>query len=359
MIVFGLCLIAAYALLLAIVLFGWFRIVKPQEKESKTFVSIIVPVRNEEKTIGTTLLSIAQSNYPAHQREIIVVNDHSTDSTESVLNSLDLDIVRVNLTGDEQGKKTALTKGIEIAKGQLIVCTDGDTIVPENWISEHVNSFETGNQLSFGEVGYLKKNLGHEMLETELTALVAVGAATSGFGKPSMINGCNYSFSKEAFETIGGFAGNEQVPTGDDEFLLRKISKTFPGKVEFVKTKVQTEPVQSWDEFINQRRRWASKWKLHNDWTSRLLPGLVFLFYASLIATISYLISVQWMTGLILVAGKFLVDLVFLFNVSKGLTARRFLSIGLLQIIYPFYVVFFGLASNFGSYQWRGRKYRI
>ena len=54
-------------------------------KKPITFLSIIIPARNEEQHIENCLHSILQNNYPTHLLEIIVVDDHSEDDTANIV----------------------------------------------------------------------------------------------------------------------------------------------------------------------------------------------------------------------------------------------------------------------------------
>lgn len=333
---------------------------------TNVFATIVVPVRNEEAHIERLIRSIYKNENTDF--EVIVVDDHSNDQTVEIVKDLTAEFENLSfdrLPESQSGKKAAITFGVELANADLIVCTDGDGEVSEGWLDEHKRAYSVGAKLSFGPVRLMnsKRRFQIDMLNLELSALVGVGATTLKLGKPTMINGCNYSFSKEVFIQVKGFEGNEHVASGDDEFLLRKIHEAYPLEVKFLQTSealVSSEPPETWNSFYNQRKRWASKWKLHNDAFSKIIPVLVFGAYF----VWGFLLIETWMTqsafGLILIGAKCLVDYLFVFTMSKvrkkGVNILSFIS---LQIIYPFYVVFFGVASNFGQYKWRDRSHRI
>ena len=88
--------------------------------------SIIVPVFNEEKTIISILKELKKVNFKKFEKEIIVIDDGSTDNTKSLLeNNKDLfDSLHSNETN--KGKGSAVRLGLKNARGQYIVFQDAD-----------------------------------------------------------------------------------------------------------------------------------------------------------------------------------------------------------------------------------------
>src|SRR5687768_10036966 len=106
-------------------------------------VSIIIPCRNEEKTITACIESIFSQNYPKELIEVFVVDDHSEDGTVACItkgNKCKLIQLPTNL----KRKKAALNEGINNASHELIITRDADTFSEENWlrtiVNEQVNS---------------------------------------------------------------------------------------------------------------------------------------------------------------------------------------------------------------------------
>ncbi|MBU2913883.1 glycosyltransferase [Reichenbachiella agariperforans] len=340
------------------------RVKSTKTQPSEEWVTVLIPVRNEEFCIQRTVQSILTNKY--HNIEVLVIDDHSTDRTAEIVSSIDDDrVCLLKLEGSKTGKKAAITMGVDAAaRGDIVICTDGDTVVGERWVENHVTNLLEEKVLVFGPVKYFDRGgFWTKLLNTELTALVGVGAATSVLGKASMINGCNYSFRKKAFKKVAGFEGNEHVASGDDEFLLRKITKFYPDGVAFLGEeggRVETEPPASVRQFYYQRKRWASKWKHHRDLLSWVMPLFVFAIYALFVGLAFYLFFDHKTEVIGCIAVKLLADWMFL-KKSSTLTGVRLsvLTVFCLQIIYPFYVVFFGIASNFGKFRWRSRSYPI
>ena len=90
-------------------------------------ISVIIAVKNEEILIKDCVKSFINQDYK--NKEIIIVNDGSTDNTLKVLKELQKkeDITIVNLK-ENVGKKKALERGVRIAKGEIFVFSDSDSI---------------------------------------------------------------------------------------------------------------------------------------------------------------------------------------------------------------------------------------
>ena len=109
--------------------------------EPATKISVIIPARNEAQNIGACLQSIIAQSYPKEFFEIIVVDDHSTDTTAEVVLSFNLPNIKLISLKDfivsgkiNSYKKKAIEIAIQQSNGELIVTTDADCIVPENWL---------------------------------------------------------------------------------------------------------------------------------------------------------------------------------------------------------------------------------
>lgn len=94
-------------------------------------LSIIVPVYNEEKTVYAVLTSLARVNLINQvQKEIIVINDYSTDATVNRVEQFIAENPGVNITFYSQsknmGKGAAIHRGINVATGDYIIVQDAD-----------------------------------------------------------------------------------------------------------------------------------------------------------------------------------------------------------------------------------------
>jgi glycosyltransferase involved in cell wall biosynthesis len=93
-----------------------------------SLLSIVVPVFNEEHTVADLLRAVLQAPLPdGVDREVIVVDDHSTDGTQRSLEEFATDArVRVHRQPRNQGKGAALRRGFADARGDFVVIQDAD-----------------------------------------------------------------------------------------------------------------------------------------------------------------------------------------------------------------------------------------
>ena len=119
---------------------------KKHQSTSLHSVSIIVPARNEEKRIEECLQHLLKQNHPDY--EIIVINDRSEDKTRNIIKTYSDSYDNVHLIDIKEvpcgfsPKKFAITKGIETAKGEIILTTDADCRPPETWASAIASHFD-------------------------------------------------------------------------------------------------------------------------------------------------------------------------------------------------------------------------
>lgn len=334
----------------------------------RTFVSILVPVRNEEKTIGECLKSLSLLNYPRELFEIILIDDHSTDETLEIAKHFGKDFHSLSILKndpDSIGKKRALTVGVRAAKGELIVTTDGDCIVPVNWIKIIVSVYEN-EQAAFiaGPVAYVKKSgLLRQLLQIEQIVLQLVSGGSMEMGFPMMCSGANLAYKKDFFMEVGGYE-NDQYASGDDMMLMQKAQKIAPGKLKFIsdhKALVVTKPANNLSEAIQQRSRWISKFStFKNVWITG--TGMVvflanfFVVFLGLFSIGNHLFVEPFIWTFCL---KMLIDLLLLSLAVPFFREPHLLLFALLEeIFYPFLVLVSAIAKLSGSFSWKGRNWK-
>ncbi len=143
---------------------------------------------------------------------------------------------------------------------------------------------------------------------------------------------------------------------------MHKIHKCSPGGVVFLKSPagiVYTQAKDSWQAFYQQRKRWASKWNLYQDWRVSALAVFVFLANAAILAGLAgYFWGKLTFSSLLAgIAFRFAAEFVFLRDVlrflGKGSQVKWIFPV---QLIYSFYVTFFAIIAQRRGYVWKDRK---
>lgn len=106
----------------------------------RPFVSVVVPCFNGRETVGECLVSLSAQSYPKDRYEVIVTDNGSVDETCNYIQTSFPWVHLIHTT--EKGSGYARNAGIREAKGELILSTDSDCIVDENWINVLVTTFE-------------------------------------------------------------------------------------------------------------------------------------------------------------------------------------------------------------------------
>jgi cellulose synthase/poly-beta-1,6-N-acetylglucosamine synthase-like glycosyltransferase len=368
-------LLAVYCILILIYRY-WFRRlpvfelskdIQPQHR-----FSVIIPARNEAAIISSCLLSVLQQNYPSELFEVIVINDHSTDDTESIIRGLQTDhpnLVLINLADHLNGelnsyKKKAIEIGIAQSKGDWIVTTDADCFAQPNWLRS-IDGMIQQQQPVFVAAPVMFTNDGHLLSVFQVLdfiSLQGITAASVSAGYHTMCNGANIAYKKEAFYHVGGFKNIDQLASGDDMLLMHKIKQAYPNGIAYLFSQqaiISTEPMHNWKSFLNQRIRWASKADKYRDRSIFWVLLLVYLTNLGLLLLllVGPFVEKGFQQWLLLVLIKTLAEMSFMVPVGRFYQQEG--TLGWFPMMQPFhilYTVIAGWLGKFGSYQWKGRK---
>lgn len=348
---------------------GWqltFEKVDSRKSTTTPSVSVVIPYRNEMANLKSLLESLLAQNYPKDHLEIVLVNDHSTDSSSTIVEEFAArfpNIRNLKLAEGATGKKKALALGIQGSTYDLIVTTDADCIHSKEWISSVASCFSSDKVvMALGGVRIdSSSGLFAKMQALEFTSLIGTTASTLFYQQPTMCNGANLAFRKKGFREVGGYDGNYEIASGDDEFLMRKMHARFPNGIVFMSNQqsvVTTQPSMSLKSFIHQRIRWAGKWKYNSSVGAKLLAVFVLLFQLSYvllpIAGICHWITSERVYFLMVV--KLALEFMLLYPVTFFLQIRwRWIPFLILQVVYPFYVIAVGLLAQRQVVSWKDR----
>jgi cellulose synthase/poly-beta-1,6-N-acetylglucosamine synthase-like glycosyltransferase len=334
-------------------------------KPASVTVSVIIAARNEENTLPLLLRDLQAQDYPTHLFEVIVVNDFSTDATAAAIQGApgNFRMIMPQCKPEESGKKKAIAGGVAIAKGDLILVTDADCRVGQRWLST-MAAFcqDRGAEFVAAPVKYTYQPGVLPVLQVlDFITLQGITAASVSSDFGTMCNGANLAYTKKAFQAVGGFAGIDKVPTGDDMLLMYKIWKQDKSKVFYLKSSdatVSTGAVATWKEFLMQRRRWASKTLVYDDIRLIVVLGFVLLFNLVPVALLilGFWQPVSLLYLLFFLAIKTAIEWPFVFAVARFFNQERLMRyFFFLQPLHVFYTVFVGIWSQLGGYEWKGR----
>jgi cellulose synthase/poly-beta-1,6-N-acetylglucosamine synthase-like glycosyltransferase len=349
-------------------LFQLNQIEQVRSEQAVTHFTVIIPARNEAANIKACVESILAQDYPSAAFEIIVIDDFSEDDTAFIVQALSQQFPQVRLLqlkdhckeGETLAyKKKAIEIAVSVAKGDWILTTDADCIVPTRWLFLY-NAYIQEQQPSFvaAPVMFIKTaGILNQFQLLDFLALQGITAAAVGAGKHSMSNGANLGFEKAAFIAVGGYQGVDHIASGDDMFLMHKMKQTLHKPVGYLfhpDAIVLTAAMDTWKGFIMQRIRWASKARYYDDRSITVVLTLVYLFNLSflLLALLG-----SWSTLIIALAFKTFFELFFLEPVAKFFKMKpelRFFAC--YQPIHIVYNIAAGLFGQLKTYSWKGRK---
>lgn len=180
-----------------------------QSSTKQPSVSIVIPARNEEKSIAACLESVLKDSYP--NKEVIVVDDASTDRTSDILKRFPVTVIR---NTKAIGPSSARNMGVAKAKSEIIIFIDAHCIITDPcWIQKFLQ------HLQDPEVGVVAGYFKPQPSRTGLTL-------TFKSPKPEqrLIKSGNAAFRKTVFEQVGGF--DPKTEWAGDAVLTYKIQKT-------------------------------------------------------------------------------------------------------------------------------------
>lgn len=330
--------------------------------------SVIIPFRNEAENLLELLKSLSLIKYPKEFFEVIFIDDESIDNSEEIIRNFRLNFdfkILKNERKTNSPKKDAVLVGINNSKYDWIVTTDADCVVPKMWlntINDYIISFNP--EMLAGPVFYKNDERNTSFFQIlDNLSLQFVTRGTMGLKLPIMANGANFIYRKKTFFKLNGFEGNQDIASGDDVFLLEKFRKENPQSIVFINSYeaiVETKPVKSWTEIINQRVRWASKTK-HQKNPFAMFTGII-------VTATNFLVPICFLAIVLSASNKLFFGMFLIVKVLSDLmvvfTTSRFYSFKLnlfkfipYNFLYSIIFIFIFFRSIKGTYNWKSRNF--
>lgn len=201
---------------------------------AKPFISVIVPIHNEEKHIERCLMSILQQDYGVENLEIIVVDGMSDDKTRPIVKKLQKRFPVITLLDNpQQYVPFALNKAIARAKGEIIARVDGHAAIEKDYLTQCVRTFrETGSECVGGQIIGVNDSVTGKAIALGMSSGFGVGNARFRTGgEDGYVDTVAFAvYRRKVFYDIGLF-DEFMVRSQDDEFNFRL--RDHGGKVYF------------------------------------------------------------------------------------------------------------------------------
>ncbi len=205
---------------------------------STPLVSIILPVRNQVRTVEECLRSLVGAKYAS--KEILVVDGHSTDGTRKVLQNFSGQITVVEedpLPLGWVGKNWACHLGYKRARGDLLLFTDGDSIHGTDSLTRAVDYLQaTKADLLTLAPGTILRTFWEKVLQPPIFLLIMIlvgGKQVNDDNRKNALgNGQYMLFRREAYEKVGGHeAVRDKIV---EDYNLARLVKHLGLRLRFV-----------------------------------------------------------------------------------------------------------------------------
>ncbi len=189
------------------------------EKELYPFISVVVPVRNEEKIIERCLQALLHLNYPKDRYEILVADGCSTDKTREIAQRYGARV----LNNEGRSRAMGVNVGIENASGDYIAFTDADCVADTNWLKNSLKYFVDDKVAGVGGPNIVPDGTKPFIKAIEFVSFQTPTALTLKTpGEVRSIAGCNAVYRAEVLKK---FHPLPQIGYIEDTLLNHRIRK--------------------------------------------------------------------------------------------------------------------------------------
>jgi len=190
-------------------------------------ISVVIPVYNEEKLIGSCLESLVRQK-GAPKFEVIIVNNNSTDETVKLTKIFKKKLNLKIILEKHQGRGAARATGFKSAQGEIILSTDADTTAPDNWIVKIYNYLKGDDLVAITGNNYITDcpKVSRTIYNTFFPPFMKIYGLV--FGNVGL-NGFNFGIKKAVYARSGGF--NRNLDSQEDWDLAFRVANF--GKIKF------------------------------------------------------------------------------------------------------------------------------
>ena len=228
----------------------------PPEIDPGRFVSVLIPAYNEARVIEESVKRVLASE--CVRLEVIVIDDGSQDETSAIVTKAFDGDERVQLlTLENGGKARALNKGLELAKGDVIVALDADTQFEPMTIARLARWFadpEIGAVAGNAKVGNRINLVTRWQAVEYVTAQNLERRALDRFDAITVVPGAVGAWRRAALDMVGGYPQDTLAEDQDLTIAIQRRGWLIEYDVDAV---AWTEAPESFGALAKQRFRWA------------------------------------------------------------------------------------------------------
>jgi cellulose synthase/poly-beta-1,6-N-acetylglucosamine synthase-like glycosyltransferase len=321
-------------------------------------ISVIIAGKNEKKNIPFLFDSLKKINYPENDFEIIFVDDNSTDDTlllaKGMLNEFTNLRVIPATNKKYQGKKGALSVGINESRFDYILITDADCITGKEWLYYYTKKFNEGYDFLFGNAPFIKKpGLINKFSRFENLRTFFLYRTALKLHLPYSAAARNFGFRKSSFIKIKGYENTTETLSGDDDLLLREAvkNKMKIGFVEAPGSEVFSFAPDNFRNYLAQKTR-HTKTALYYLPVHKIMLALWHLL--NLVCLLSFIGGFYNKWLFIPAIIKIISDIIIVkVNGKKPFDKFDLLEIVYLQIIYEFLIMINFINALFKDDKWK------
>ncbi|VYU26946.1 glycosyltransferase [Clostridium paraputrificum] len=211
----------------------------------KPSVTIIIPAHNEESVIELKLKNIMKIDYPNEKVEVIIASDNSTDNTNKIVKGFCINNKVGNLklyeVKERMGKTNAQNEAVKIARGEILVFSDANSILKEDSVKELVKYFNDDDiayvsgklvyvnnnisETSEAEDSYWNYDLMMREYESNISSITAGNGAIYAIRKKDYIN-INPIYCHDSMMPIKSVISNKKAKYSKDAIAYEKAGET-------------------------------------------------------------------------------------------------------------------------------------
>jgi cellulose synthase/poly-beta-1,6-N-acetylglucosamine synthase-like glycosyltransferase len=327
-------------------------------------VSILIPARNEEVVIESTVAALQALEYPGGPLEIVIVDDGSTDRTGEIVEGIAakdprVRLLRLPVQDQGRGKSHALNTAFRTVRNEIVAVYDADNRPEPNSLEILVRRLLVSDRIGavLGQFRTINRsrNLLTAFINLETLAFQGiVQAGRCAFFKVGILPGTNFVIRKKVLEEAEGW--DEKAITEDTELSIRiyELGWTIDFAPEAVSWEEEPERFRVW---LRQRTRWVrgnfyvlrkflfSVWKFKNKFLALQVLSLSLLYYLFLASVlVSHLVFLTCLLGFLRVdipgpytlvwLGAFLLFVAELFLISSYEGEHSLRQVGIAALMY-------------------------